>query len=240
MGSDHADQATVDYFNKMTTHYDVGVNLSKALEFLKAAPADSKLVDVGCGDGATLEYIRDNMPINNLYGMDVAENYLQEAQQKTDCATVHGSVLDDNLINEYAEQFDYAVLRSVLHHLVGRDRKASKANARLCINNTLRILKPGGTLLIAEQTYSPHLLNFFTFWIKKTVGSVTNDRLSLGPEWLNIAQPVVSYYTPAQVIAYAGQSELSQIESTRIFNSRKLALVIAPSLTFVTIERSAS
>lgn len=144
------DQATVDYFNNSTPHYDVGVDFSKTLEFLKDAPTDSKLVDIGCGDGATLEFIRRNAPIQNLYGMDVAGNYLREAQQRTSCSTIHGSVLDDDLFEEYEQHFDYAVLRSVLHHLVGRTRRVSRMHAQECIGNTLRLLKPRGCLIVAE------------------------------------------------------------------------------------------
>ena len=234
------DQATVDYFNKATPHYDVGVNLSKALELLKDAPSDSKLVDIGCGNGATLEYIRDNMPIENLFGMDVAENYLREAQQRTDCSAIHGSVLDDEVIEEYGQQFDYAVLRSVLHHLIGRTRRSSKKYAQECVLNAMRLLKPGGHLILAEQTYSPKLVNYLVFWIKAVVGSFTSDRLHLGAEWLNIAQPVVSYYTPDEVRGFVANSELAEVQSSTIVESPNLAWVIAPSLTFVLIRRTSN
>jgi hypothetical protein len=60
----------------------------------------------------------------------------------------------------------------------------------------------------------------------------------VGVEWLNIAQPVVSYYTPDEVRDFVGRSDLAEVESTRAVESPNLAWVIAPSLTFVIVRRA--
>lgn len=69
------------------------------------------------------------------------------------------------------------------------------------------------------------------------IGSFIKDRLQLGVGWLNIGQPVVSYYTPSEVVDFVCRSELGEIESSRTVHSRNLAGFIPPSLTFIVVRR---
>lgn len=231
------DRATAEYFDKWTPHYDIGTNFAETLAFLRDASPDAELLDVGCGDGTTLEFIKQVTPIEHLFGMDIAANFLAEVRAKTGCSTIQGSILDESTIAEYAERFDFVVLRAVLHHLVGKTRRSSLAFARLCLENTLRLLRPGGHLIIAEPTYSPRMVNFTAFWIKQVVGSFTSDRVQLRAPWLNIAQPVVSYYTPSEVETMVEGCELADVSSSKTVAFTKLAGFIAPSLTLMVVER---
>ena len=113
------DQATADYFDKWTPHYDIGKNFGEALSFLREASPAAMLLDVGCGDGTTIEFLQQVTPIENLYGMDIAAKYLEAVRERTGCSTIQGSILDDAVISEREGTFDYVVLRAVLHHLVG-------------------------------------------------------------------------------------------------------------------------
>lgn len=232
------DQATADYFNRETPHYDIGTNFAETLEFLRAAPPESELLDVGCGDGTTIEFLKEATPIDNFFGMDIASNFLEEARSRTGCSTIQGSILDEAKVAEYADRFDYVVLRAVLHHLVGRTRRSSLEFSQRCIENTLRVLKPGGHLIIAEPTYSPRMVNFAAFWIKQLVGSFTSNRMQLKAPWLNIAQPVVSYYTAKEVMSQVRRCPKAEVSSSRTVEFDKLAGFIRPSLTLMIVTRA--
>jgi hypothetical protein len=58
------------------------------------------------------------------------------------------------------------------------------------------------------------------FWIKRILGSFISSRVELGPQWLNIAQPVVSYYTDSQVSAMIEPHPHETVESHTVDRSR--------------------
>ena len=205
------DRQTAEYFDRFTPHF-APKRFNFALDFLQAhATEEQALIDVGCGDGATLAMVRDGSPIANLWGLDVAGACLKKAEAETGCSTIHGSILDPTIVSRYEEQFDYAILGAVLHHLIGRTRRASLDAATLCVAHTLRLLKRGGHLIIFEPTYEPRWAMWCAFWMKRIVGSMISSRLELGRSWLNVAQPVVSYYSVDQVRGMLRSHDVGQV-----------------------------
>ncbi len=67
------------------------------------------------------------------------------------------------------------------------------------------------------------------FWIKQVFGAVVPRRLELGRAWLNIAQPVVSYYSGDQVF------EMVESGGARVVESHPAA----PTRFGLVIERTA-
>ena len=195
------DRQTLEYFDRMMPHYNP-VRFEFAIAYLnKTTNGESSLIDIGCGDGATLYLVREKTPVKRLVGMDISRSYLQKAKELVGCQIIEGSILDRGLVDRYKEQFDYCTLGAVLHHLIGKHRAQSFDYASICLAHALRLLKPGGSLIIFEPTYAPSSMMDLVFWIKKIVGNFTSSRIELFSKWANFGQPVVSYYTPEQLIS---------------------------------------
>lgn len=214
------DRQTQRYFEQFTPHFSQA-KFQFALDYLaKHGSADHSLVDIGCGDGGTIALIRENTPIRKLAGLDVARTYAEKAGASTGCEVIVGSILDPALVERHRARFDYAVLGAVLHHLIDDTRARSLAAARLCVEHALQLLKPGGELLIFEPTFRPRVAMWGVFWIKRILGSFVSSRLELGPRWLNIAQPVVSYYSDSQVEEMVSSQPVQVIESHSVDRMR--------------------
>ena len=193
------DQSTKDYFDTFTPSFDPR-RFEFALSFLREnGTSESKLIDIGCGDGATLSLIQQQTPLTDLTGMDISENYLRKAEVAVGCKTISGSILDSHLVMEYVDTYDFCVLGAVLHHLIGPTRAESHHAANRCMRNAMTLLKPGGHLVVFEPTFGPAFLLPVIFYVKKLFGRFFSGRLEFGRRWANFGQPVVSFYTTKQL-----------------------------------------
>ena len=88
------DEETVQYFDKHVPEYDES-RLEFAAAFIKkSSNIGASLIDIGCGVGNTLEYIKNKTGIENICGMDVSQNCLLETRARTKCDTLVGSIVD--------------------------------------------------------------------------------------------------------------------------------------------------
>ncbi|MHB9029461.1 MAG: class I SAM-dependent methyltransferase [Candidatus Latescibacterota bacterium] len=195
------DRETVNYFNCNTCEYSLE-RMDHVVRILQeTARTGDSLVDIGCGTGNTIEMLARLTPIRDFTGIDPSVNYLNLTRERNRCQTILGSILDRKLAESLRDHFDYALLGAVLHHLVGRTRRQSRRYAVQAVENALVLLKPGGTLFIAEPSYGPSLAMDALFYLKKLLSLVTSERISVGTYWQNIGAPVVSYYTNARLAA---------------------------------------
>jgi hypothetical protein len=83
----------------------------------------------------------------------------------------------------------------VLHHLIGRTRRASRERARLALANAVSLVRPGGHVMVIEPVFYPPWVMDVVFHVKRVAVRLTARRLELFDAWNNIGAPVVSYYT---------------------------------------------
>lgn len=230
------DKKTEAYFDQFTPNFPPK-RFFFAIEFLREhiAPGQ-RLIDIGCGDGATLALIRRETELEDLTGLDIAPAYLEHAKEATGCGTIVGSILDDSLVSEHESQYDYAVLGAVLHHLIGSSRRQSRLAAQRCLENSLRLLRRGGHLVVFEPTFRPRSLMWGVFWIKLILGSMIPRRLELGRSWLNVAQPVVSYYSRDEVEKMIDRTGARSVESHDVEPTR-LGFVIERTAVSTIVQR---
>jgi len=189
------DEKTVRYFDAQVPEYSVGRLAFAAQTITQSADVDSSLVDLGCGAGNTLAYLVESTPIRDVVGVDVSEGLLARCRGHVDCPVHLASIVDPDLATIVGRTFDVAVVAAVLHHLIGPTRKSSRAYARTAIRNAMRLLKPGGHMVIVEPSFSPRFVMDGVFYVKKALSSVTDRRVFVGDNyWTNFGAPVVSYY----------------------------------------------
>jgi ubiquinone/menaquinone biosynthesis C-methylase UbiE len=109
-------------------------------------PPGGKLVlDLGCGNGLYTQALAD-LGAAYVIGLDSAEEQLEQARQR--CASyrniefLRGNALATGLL---AERYDIVFMRALL-----RDLRPTEL--RPCFIEAYRLLKPGGSLLIQDQT----------------------------------------------------------------------------------------
>jgi SAM-dependent methyltransferase len=195
------DVGTEACFDCRTPEYDAASRFAPAAEWIRRlADGESTLVDVGCGSGNVLEYLRDRTGLRRLAAIDVSPRSVGQARGRVGCETYQGSILDANLVARLAGRFDFAVLGAVLHHLVGRTRRASRERARLALAHALSLVRPGGHVIVHEPVFYPEWAMGLVFYAKRAVSAVTSRRLELFDRWNNLGAPLVSYYTNEELV----------------------------------------
>lgn len=212
-----------------------------AIDYVQArVRPGARLIDVGCGDGTTLGFFRRAVGALELTGLDVSCAYLRKARENVACEVVHGSILDHDLVARLADRFDFVVIGSVLHHLIGSTRAASREAARSCLRNAARMTARGGALIVFEPAWQPRIAMDGVFYTKRFFGRFSRGRLELGPSWLNIGEPVVSYYGPAELDAMVDSLPDVKVAVRRVVDSKRAGGILRRTGLGLILEKEAS
>ena len=196
------DARTEHYFETLTPTYSPR-RYRPVLKFLRQdARKSSSLLDVGCGSGNVLAMVRKGTPVAELAGLDVSARYLTQcASNVPGCQTHEGSIVNASLADEMGRKYRYVMVGAVLHHLVGRTRRALRELTRRALENAWALVAPGGALIVMEPTFRPRWVMWGLFHVKRVVGRLTSRRVPLLGYWNNIGEPVVSYYSHVEMEA---------------------------------------
>ena len=139
--------AEYDFFMNLLGMGTNRANSRMVVELAGIQPGE-RVLDVGCGTGRlTLTARAYTGPSGAVYGIDAAPEMIEVARKNAERSTLN-VVFDVGLIEDLPFQeasFDAVINRLVIHHLPN-DLK-HKGFAEI-----LRVLKPGGRLLIADFT----------------------------------------------------------------------------------------
>jgi SAM-dependent methyltransferase len=102
-----------------------------------------RLLDVGCGTGYTLSWLRDRFKIGEVYGIDLSPHAAAFWRARALSTVALASVAK---LPFGGCEFDLATCFDVIYQL--NDEQASAA-----VTEIYRVLKPGGLLLIREPAY---------------------------------------------------------------------------------------
>ncbi len=115
-----------------------------------------KVLDIGCGDGATELFMQQYFPNWQVNGMDVSEKSIQAAQERK-LPNANFSVYNGTEIPLQDESADVVFMAGVLHHVNYKLHQA-------IVKEITRVLKKGGRLYLFE--HNP--LNPFTRYLVNT------------------------------------------------------------------------
>lgn len=122
--------------------------LKQGLEAFKTVkPQQIRVLDVACGTGRTLKFIRATLPKASLYGVDLSPAYLRRANQLL--AQLPGEL--PQLIQANAEELPYQ--DDFFHGLtcVFLFHELPTAVRQKVINECFRVTKPGGVFVICDS-----------------------------------------------------------------------------------------
>lgn len=169
---------------------------------------DSRVIDVGCGDGTYTHELADLGIVRDVHGIDPAEEAVKLAKVRTSASNASFAVSSAYELPYRDDSFDMALLRGVLHHMVrpvDALREAFRVAPAVVVvepngyNPGLKVLERCSRYHIehGEKSYAPRALDQ---WVTNVGGRVTS-RLWAGfvpmfcPDWwaraAKRAEPVV-------------------------------------------------
>jgi ubiquinone/menaquinone biosynthesis C-methylase UbiE len=118
-----------------------------------------KVLDVGCGDGATELYMNKYFPSWNINAIDISEKSINEAQARN-IVNCDFRTYDGHQIPFADESFDVVFMAGVLHHIDFSKHKE-------IVGEIHRVLKKGGRFYLIEHNplnpATKHLVNTCEF-----------------------------------------------------------------------------
>ena len=91
-------------------------------------PTPRHILDLGCGNGHTLEYLRTYFPEAQLYGLDISDNAIRLAEVRNPNATFFCGMFQEM---ELPRQFDRIVSLGVMEHLYDTVESLAKVKSHL-------------------------------------------------------------------------------------------------------------
>lgn len=108
-----------------------------------ASVKTGKVLDISTGTGRFLKTLKENLQeYDSIIGIDPDENVLKEAVQLFPEKNIHFAPMQAQKLEFEDHTFDMVAISRGLHHL---------ANLKAAIQEMVRVLKPGGLLIIHEM-----------------------------------------------------------------------------------------
>jgi ubiquinone/menaquinone biosynthesis C-methylase UbiE len=169
------------HFDEISDEYDRGIPpqvrqhlVDKWWTLVSAfIPEGSKAIDLGCGDGTHVAFLRERGV--HALGVDFSAQLIRSGMDRRPELRRYACV-GDILRTPYPdESFDVGIVTGVLHHI------HSRADQEAAIREGLRILRPGGRLIIRESNLFNPLFRFYWNYVFPLVAPI--DRFG-GESWI--------------------------------------------------------
>jgi ubiquinone/menaquinone biosynthesis C-methylase UbiE len=124
--------------------------------------------------------------------------------------------------------FDWVVIKNLLHHLVGRTRRESKAFVKRAVEQLERVTKDGGYIIILDQYNRHRFFSSVIFYLTLffSVFGISFKSFGLGK---NV---IVSFLTPDETMNFlmdGGNVEIVYSKENRLRVSRKFKYTVLMS-----------
>jgi len=104
-----------EYWTRRSQTEDIEHYSPRNMLVAKHIPDGASVLDIGCGDGAFLSYLKQQRPNCDVFGVDVSCKAIEMLHKRA----LNGMVINPNhpLRNQIDRSFDYVVLMEVLEHV---------------------------------------------------------------------------------------------------------------------------
>lgn len=143
---------------------------------------EDKILDIGCGEGEQLFYLKNKRNNIFLFGVDINEKSIKKAKKKVkelSFKNINFLACNAKKLPFKNNFFDFVLISLVLH-------ENKKEEALLIINEAERVLKNGGFLILADfntplfKNFSGILIRIIEFFIGKDNYKNFKDYLKIG------------------------------------------------------------
>jgi ubiquinone/menaquinone biosynthesis C-methylase UbiE len=165
-------------FDFLTPLYDTTVKFTTRESTFKGEivrqikiPADGRLLDLACGTATLTLALKRKFPQSEIFGIDGDAKILKIARRKADMsnAEINFTEAFSSALPYPDEYFDAVASSLFFHHLTTESKQKTLIEVR-------RILKPGGTLYIADWGKSANfLMKLASVPIQWLDGATTKD-----------------------------------------------------------------
>ena len=114
------------------------------------------IIDIGCGAGHGLTYLKEQVPNAGIYGIEASPDCCRVLQTEVGAVLVDSDV-NGPWLNSYKGKFDFVVMRHVVEHLLSPIDTLS---------NLKTVLAPGGMIYIAvpDMMHPRTVLRDYEYW----------------------------------------------------------------------------
>ncbi len=176
-----------------------------------------EVCEFGGGGGILLGQLHEQLGEHvTLYNAELVDGY--RAHQATEAIHfMRTSILDSGLPDD---RFDVVMMRFVLHHLIGRTWAQARENQALALREMLRLVKPGGLVLIQEQVVQPALACRMIYWLSRLASALKLriDSFEVSPN------TVIAYMTHDQFVALCEGIAPASSWLANVYKRREMSL----------------
>jgi SAM-dependent methyltransferase len=200
-------EGNISFFRDSRDSYSAYIQTLDTYAAIRASVDESlcgvtRLLDIG--NGGVFDY--DVAVIPNVVAIDLFLDQIGDWSCPSNVKFVSGSALELPIPDQ---TFDGVLINMMLHHLVGKTVKESIDNVRRSISESLRVLKPGGRLVLIESCVPP-----WFYRLERTVFAVASRMIHLAT-----SHPITLQYTSDAIAKYIVESGAT-VEVTRIPKGR--------------------
>jgi len=180
-------QQTQEYTSKYFQERDhLDLHIAETIKIIMQKNKLKKLIDVGCGTGKLVKFFNDNH--FKAFGCDMYDDALKYARKINKKNTILKASAIKLPYNK--NSFEIVTSISVIEHLTPRE-------AKKFIQETKRILKPGGFLFLVTPNYA------------------TPFRILQGKKWFGYSDPThINFYTPNKLSKVLKKNGFINIQTT--------------------------
>lgn len=193
----------------------------KLVQHLSKISLYPKILDLGCGNGSFIKMVTEEGLKGEIVGVDISTSMLQLANEDLKYDDVHLIAADGFLLPFSTNcEFDIIHMDSVLHHLIGKTRSASRALAERLIGTLLREVSAESVIAIEEMLYESHVVSSITssfiFYGLKLINFLKLDLSRISKDIIPGLE--VNFYTEKELVSML--NKFGTVEIIKISDSR--------------------
>lgn len=112
---------------------------------------EPQILDIGGGTGKCAALVSEKIPGSHVDVNDISPLAKEHFTDSPSCTLLFG----DFLALPLSKKYDFIMIRTVLHHMVGKTERENVERQIATLEKAKALLAPGGSIFITENFYTP-------------------------------------------------------------------------------------